>query len=454
VAGFFMEFCESFSGHFISQGMNSVEHARHYLSGLLGKQRRKNIETIENDIPGSDYQGLEQFISSSPWSHEAVMEQVAAEADKAFGDPEQTGLNIDESSFLKKGRASVGVQRQWSGRAGKVENCQVGVFACIGNGTKFAITDFRLYLPEEWASDPARCRKAKVPQEHCVYRPKWKQALEMVANARARGQRFGFVGCDSLYGSNALFVNALEDAGEYFMGDVDKSKQVWLEEPLVESPGKEEASRGRPLKHPRIASGNIAEKITVGKLVEGLDEEDFEQIAFRQGEKGRVCGRFWMGEVWHWHKEETKARKRILVVRKDVDGSLKYSLTNLPGGKPLACYAKIQGQRFWIEHAFHEAKSQLGMAQYQVRMWKGWHHHMALICMALLFTEIYKAEVAEETPLLSARDITELLAYYLPRRDRTEAEVHEQIRKRHEKRKADRDRRKHHKTGIPRSLTK
>src|SRR5690606_4693240 len=123
VARSFMEFRETFSAHFVSQGMNGVTHARHYLAGVLGKQRRKNIETFENDIPGSDYQGMEQFVSSSPWSHEGVMDQVAREADKALGDPERAGLHIDESTFLKKGNASVGVQRQWSGRAGKVENC-------------------------------------------------------------------------------------------------------------------------------------------------------------------------------------------------------------------------------------------------------------------------------------------------------------------------------------------
>ena len=449
-----MEFCESYSRHFVSQGMNSAKHARDYLSGLLGKQRRKNIETIENDVSDSDYQGMEQFVSSSPWSHEDVMEQVANDADRCFGDAENSGLYIDESSFLKKGKASVGVQRQWSGRAGKVENCQVAVFACLGNETKYAITDFRLYLPEAWASDKTRCDKARVPKEHRVYKPKWQQALEMVEAARAQGQRFKFVGCDSLYGSNALFTNALEDRGEYFMGDVDKSKQVWLSEPLIESAGKATGRQGRPLKHPRINSRNTAKRLTVEKLVVGLADDDFEEIAFRQGAKGKVCGRFWMGEVWHWEKQESEARKRILLVRKDADGSLKYSLTNLPSGESLIYYAKIQGQRYWIEHAFHEAKSQLGMAQYQVRVWKGWHHHMTLVCMALLFTEIYKEGVKEEVPLLTARDITELLAYYLPKRDRTEAEVREQIRKRHEKRKADLDRRKHQKTGLPPNLTK
>jgi SRSO17 transposase len=95
--------------------MNSVGHARHYLNGLLGTQCRKNIETIHNDVAQSDYQGMEQFISSSPWCHRNLMDQLARDADDTLGDTSQTGLYLDESSFLKKGRASVGVQRQWSG---------------------------------------------------------------------------------------------------------------------------------------------------------------------------------------------------------------------------------------------------------------------------------------------------------------------------------------------------
>jgi len=428
--------------------MNSVQHATHYISGLLGTQRRKNIETIENDVSGSDYQGMEQFISSSPWSHREVMDHVARDADQLLGDPDEAGFYIDESSFLKKGIASVGVKRQWSGRAGKVENSQVAVFGCLGNAARYAVTDFQLYLPEEWAGDKARCDKAKIPEEMQTYRAKWEIALEIVKHARATGLRFGFVGCDSLYGSNALFVNALEDMGEHFMGDVNKTKRVWLSEPMIEAPGQENG-RGRARKHARIHANNNSKETTVEALVKGVGDDQFEEISFRQGAKGQVCGRFWMREIWHWEKSENEARKRILVVRRDADGSLKYSLTNLPGGKPLEYYAKIQGQRYWIEHAFHESKSQLGMAQYQVRVWTGWHHHMALVCMGLLFVEKYKEQVEEEVPLLTARDITELLGYYLPRRDKTEAEIHERIRLRHAKRQVDIDRRKHQKTGLP-----
>ena len=154
-----------FEHHFIVRGKDVVRHAQHYLSGLLGVQRRKNIERIEADVADSDYENLQQFISDSPWDHEAVMAQVATEAEKTLGRQPDTALYIDESSYAKKGNASVGVQRQYCGRLGKVENCQVGVFAALGCGVRAVLVDFRLFLPgpgptTRCAARKQRCRRS------------------------------------------------------------------------------------------------------------------------------------------------------------------------------------------------------------------------------------------------------------------------------------------------------
>jgi SRSO17 transposase len=450
VASRFVDFYQRYSGHFVQQGMNSVGHARHYLSGLLGTQRRKNIETIHNDVADSDYQGMEQFISSSPWCHRALMDQVATDADALLGDPGETGLFLDESSFLKKGKASVGVQRQWSGRAGKVENCQVGVFACLGRDQHMALTDFRLYLPESWAADSERCARAKIPQEHRIYEPKWRQALDMVRHARQLGLHYGWVGADSLYGSNAAFLNELEDMGEKFMADINKTTKVWTSAPMLEAPV---CAKGRPRKHPRLHSANTALYLSVESLVSECFESAHRILSYRQGQKGKLTTRFWACPVWCWEKGWAKPRERLLVVRRDADEAFKYSLTNLRCGESWERLAWIQGQRYWIEHAFHEAKSQIGMAQYQVRVWKGWHHHISLACLALLFTIKTRLETRHEIPLLSTRDITELLDFYLPRRGLTEAEVIAQIHHRHRQRQQDLDRRRDNRPGLP-DLTK
>ena len=433
---------------FIGQGYNATGHARHYLSGLTGTQRRKNIETIENDVAGSDYQGMEQFISSSPWEHRPLLNTIAQEADRAFGDENEACLSIDETSFLKKGKASVGVQRQWSGRAGKVENCQVGVFASLGNAERYSLVDFELYLPEQWAEDRQRCDKAKIPDENRVYKAKWQQALEMVARARINGVRFGWVGVDSLYGHNHKFTNALEDNGEKFMADVRKNLKVWTCEPAMKVPTPR-SSKGRK---PSIAKldkqNNRAESLTVSELTQKYFASESEIVRFRQGSKGKLASRAWAKDVWIWDEScAQEPRKRRLVVREDEGGNFKYSLTNIEN-KGLERDLYIQGQRFWIEHAFHEAKSQTGMAQYQVRVWRGWHHHMALVCLATLFMDEAKQLNKETAPLLSYRDITELLDYYLPRRGRSESEVHAQIHKRHAARQRDIDRRRDMDVGI------
>ena len=443
-----MDFCDRYSHHFVQQGMNSVGHARHYLSGLLGTQRRKNIETIHDDVADSDYQGMEQFISSSPWSHRAVMEQLATDADELLGNENDTGLYFDESSFLKKGKASVGVQRQWSGRAGKVENCQVAVFACLGHGEHLAINDFRLYLPKSWSEDEARCAKAKIPQDQRKYKAKWQLALEMAREARARGSRHGWVGMDSLYGSNARLLNELEDMGESFVADINKTTKVWLEEPRLEMPEDARNGNGRPRKWPRLHADNEARYVSVADLVEEKFSRRHRKLSYRQGQKGELWTRLWVCQVWCWEKAWAKPRKRKLIVRRDADGSYKYTLTNKLNEKNWQRYGWLQGQRFWIEHAFHEAKSQLGMAQYQVRVWQGWHHHMTLVSLALLLSTKMRMNLQTTAPLLSTRDITELLDYYLPRKGATEDEVVARIRQRHEQRQRDIDRRKKHKTGI------
>lgn len=427
--------------------MNSVGHARHYLSGLLGTQRRKNIESIGLDVKNSDYQGMEQFISSSPWDHQGVMDQVAREANELFCDEERTGLFIDESSFIKKGKASVGVQRQWSGRAGKIENSQVGVFACLGHDQRVCLTDFRLFLSKDWSNDQKRLDKAKVPEEHREYHSKHDQALQMITHAKELGLKFGWVGFDSLYGSKRDLVNAVEELGLSFVGDVNKTTKVWEAKPLLDEPRALDGA-GRPRSNYRLNAGNEANYRSVESLTREFFEKSHQQVCYRQGSKGELCTEIWVTTVWTWEAGTEQAKKRLLIVKRDTDGSFKYSLSNLQAGKKWSYYAFVQGQRYWVEHAFEQAKSQLGMAQYQVRVWKGWHHHMSLVAMALLFSQKLRIQVKEQVPLLSVRDITELLDYYLPRKRIDEKEVFKNIRHRHRLREQDLKRRKHQRTGV------
>lgn len=433
----FMECCEMFEHHFIVRGKDVIRHAQHYLSGLLGTQRRKNIERIEADVAESDYEGMQQFISDSPWDPKALMQQVAGEAEAALGRNADTALYIDESGFVKKGDKSVGVQRQYCGRLGKVENCQVGVFAALGCGARATLVDFRLYLPKAWTEDAPRCARAKIPEAERVHRTKPELALEMVAAARARGSTHRWVGGDEVYGNNRPLTEGLGDMGETFLMDVSSTTNVWESDPCAPSPGPEQKKRARS--HPRHSA---SKPITVEALAARCFESEARNMTIRDTTTGPLEARVWVRQVWVWDQSAPSARLRLLVVREEADGDFKYSLSNAPSDTHWERLAYMQAQRFWIERTFEDAKSEVGMAQYEVRSWIGWHHHIALVCLALLFLLKERLLARVETPLLSARDIVELLAFYLPRRPRSEAEVLRQMQKRHAARQRDLDNRR------------
>lgn len=423
-----------FDHHFIVRGKDVTDHARHFLTGVLGGRGRKNIEGIEADVAQSNYQGMQQFISDSPWSHGALMEQVAREADGLLGGHRDSALILDETSFVKKGKASVGVQRQYCGRLGKTENCQVGVFACLGRGRQVSIVDFRLFLPESWAGDEARCAKAKVPLEHRQHRTKTELALEMVKAARARGSRHAWIGGDAVYGNNQAFCAALDELGETFLMDVAENIRVWDAHPQPVAPSAGGRSgRGRRVRRP-VAGNAQAGQSSVKDLAATHFERQSRLITLRQSTQGKLQARIWVREVWLWEGGAEAPAARMLVVREEGDGSFKYSLSNAGAQTCWERLAYMQTQRYWIEHAFGEAKGELGMAQYEVRGWKGWHHHMALVALAQLFTVKERIACEEGMPLLSTRDVVELLAHYLPRRERTEQEIFRQMRARHRRR--------------------
>ncbi len=429
-----MQFCEDYGHHFMPRGKDSREHARHYLSGLLGTQRRKNIGQVAEDVVASNYQGMQQFITDSPWDHQALMADVARDAAALLGGHRESALYLDETSFVKKGDASVGVQRQYCGRLGKLENCQVGVFACLGRGERSALVDFRLFLPEAWAADEERCRKVKVPQEERVHRTKAELALEMVKMARERGLGHQWIGGDEVYGNNRELTDALDDMGETYLMDVASNLKVWDGAPSPQPPP--EIPRGRPATRSQLGNDK-ARQMSVAALAAGHFEKESRTLTVRETTKGPLRVRLWVCPVWIWDKrDEERVRARLLVVRREADGTHKYSLSNAPAQTAWKRLGYMQAQRFFIERAFEDAKSELGMAHYEVRGWRGWHHHMALCCLALLFCLKERIGWAESVPLLSVRDIVELLDFYLPRKSRDPDEVLANLRARHAARAA------------------
>ena len=392
---------------------------------------RKNMERMEEVVPDCSYQSLQHFISDSEWETRAVLDQVAREADRHLGGSENSGLLIDETSFQKKGESSVGVDRQWSGRLGKVDNCQVAVFASLTQGAYSALIDTRLYLPLKWIEDPKRCRAAGVPSEE-GFKSKSELAFEMVLQARQNGVRFAWVGVDGGYGKEPAFLRCLEDHGEVFVADVHKDQQLYPEDPVPRVP--EKGRRGK--KPTNLQAQSASQRVDLWAAAQ--PPELWQQVAVRPGTKGEVRVEALHGRAWLWDGKEEKARFWHVVAVREVNSptTIKYVLSNAPAETSLERLVQMQRQRFWIERSFEDAKSESGLADYQVRGWLAWHHHMALVMMAMLFMLEEKLLHKQSHPLLSCSDIEVLLAHFLPKRDVTVEEVVRQMQARHQARQS------------------
>ena len=213
-----------------------------------------------------------------------MIERIARDADRLLGGKPTSALILDESSFVKQGDRSAGVARQWCGRLGKVENCQVAVFAVLTDGARHAPVDMRLYLPQRWVDDPTRCDLAEIPTEARRMRSKSALALEIVRAAQARGMRFEWVGVDGGYGKEPAFLRALDDMGETFIADIHCDQRVWTEPPGLHVPVPR-STRGRRLGKQQASVGDM----TVEKLVAGFGADDWTRCVLRDSTRVH-CG--------------------------------------------------------------------------------------------------------------------------------------------------------------------
>jgi SRSO17 transposase len=428
IAARFMCMCQDFSKHFRVGNRDVSNEARVYLSGLVMKAPRKNIERMEEYVEGSDYECTQHFVSESPWSHREVLDHVARDVDTAIGG-EESDLLIDESGFSKKGDKSVGVARQYNGRLGKVDNCQVGVFGALSDGARVSLIDARLYLPENWAADAQRCKNAGIPEEERVFRTKPDLGLAIIDNAKANGIRFGCVSFDGFYGNVPQFIEGLFERETLFVGAVHKDLSVYERHPQPYLP-RRKTGKGRMYTQYRCRE----KAVRVDELDAGLTTP-WRLITVREGTKGYVGVYARRRRVWIWQKGASQAREVWLVILKDpFNNQIQYYISNYAPKTTLTHLVRKAAHRYYIERTFQDAKTSLGMANYQVRVWNGWHHHMAMVSLALLFMLNERLLNEKDITLLSCQDIVELLNYYLPRADKTEDAIFKQLEKRHKKR--------------------
>ena len=379
-----------------------------------------------NEVPGSDWQQIQHFISNSPWSTPELMQEISRGANKILGGSRDTALLIDESAHSKKGTKSAGVGRQHNGRLGKTDNCQVGVYSCLNRFKRTTIVGFKLFLPECWSNDKKRCDKAGIPKDKQKFKTKPELALELVKEALATGLEFAWVGADGLYGNCPKLLRDLCKLGVTFMMDVHNDQHIYLEDPKPFYPT---GRRGQKLKTLKGKSTPIA----LNDWVEQQPADAWRNMLIRGTTKGLLFARILHKKVWLWDKKEEKAHHWHLVVRQD-DGKIKYSLSNAPMQTSASRLAFMQGQRCFVERIFQDAKDDAGLSQCQVRTWRGWHHHGAIVAAALLFILECKKRMQAIKKMLSAADVREFLEALLPKRKTSIHELMRQMEYRHKAR--------------------
>jgi SRSO17 transposase len=345
--------------------------SRTYLAGLLSDVERKNAESIayRYDL---DRQVIQRFVGELDWDHGPLIDELSRQVAATLGRPDAV-LVFDPSAFPKKGAASVGVQRQWCGRLGKVDNCQVGVFLGYVTDRERALVDFRLYLPWEWAKDRTRRKRAGVPKG-VAYRTRHELALEML---RRRGGTLphAWVAGDDEMGRPAWFRKRLALDGECYLLAVPANTTVRdLEEPPPPYGG-----HGRRPKAPFRG---------VQAWCAALPAGAWTKLTVRAGEKGPLDVEIVARRVESRIDRRVVGFEETLVVVRSTDGGVlkhDYHLSNAAPETALSEFARVAKAAHRVEECLRRSKSEAGLGEYQVRNWRGWHHHMALSLVATWF---------------------------------------------------------------------
>jgi SRSO17 transposase len=347
-------------------------HALEYLAGLLSKLEHKTAEGIAY-LHDHERQGLQKFIGLSPWDHAPLRRALARQVGEDLGAADGV-IVFDPSGFVKKGTKSAGVARQWCGRVGKTDNCQVGIYMAYVSREEHALVDSRLYLPEEWAKDRGRREAAGIPRE-VRFRTRHALALEMLDEHGAALPHAWVAGDDEM-GRPFDFREKLRGRGGRYLLAVPSNTRVRD----LEAPPPERGSRGPSPWNPFLR---------MDRWREPLGESAWTTIAVRDGEKGPL--------VVDAVKRRVRARTptngtgpeelRFITRERQSDGTFKhdYYLSNAAPETPLAELARVSRAAHRIEECFKRAKSEAGLADYQVRTWRAWHRHQALALLAAWF---------------------------------------------------------------------
>jgi SRSO17 transposase len=371
---------------------NSRRHLRTYVRGQLGPLPRKSIEPIALDahVPPRT---LQEFLSIHRWDDAAVGRRLRGEIQKDH--PHENAIAvIDETSYVKCGPKTPGVQRQHCGAVGKVENCVVTVHLGRVAGDSHALLEGDLYLPESWADDFDRRREAHIPDD-VVYRPKWRIALDLLHRSLEEGVEFRWLTADEEYGRVGPFRDAVEEAGLLYVVEIPTTITGWTKRPRVVEAGFRMES-GRRLKHPRVAPGERrARPVSALWRRGGPSWQDFR---VKDSEKGPVVWRVRETPFYPARGYVPGNLARLLIAEEVVTGEVKYFLTCAPAEVPLKEVLTVAFSRWHIEKLFKEGKGEVGLDQFEVRSYRSLMRHLTLTNVSLYFLAEQTGKLRGEKP--------------------------------------------------------
>lgn len=366
--------CERIARHFARPEVRA--RLPRYLTGLLSPVERRNAWQIAEQIGESDADGVQRLMNAARWDADAVRDDLRAYVVEHLGDP-QAVLVVDETGFLKKGRKSVGVQRQYSGTAGRIENCQIGVFLAYASPRGRTFLDRELYLPREWAEDPERRQEAGVPED-VAFATKPELARRMLERALAAGVPAAWVTGDEVYGKDRRLRRWLESQQQPFVLAIAANEPLWVE--WDQGP----------------------QQVPVATVAARLTEACWDRISAGNGAKGpRLYDWAWVPlsrlpepEWGHW-----------LLVRRSVakPEELAYYVVFGAAGTTLPEAVQVAGTRWAVEETIETSKGEVGLDQYEVRHWTPWYRYITLAMLAHAYLCVLRAHAWEKGGSRSAR---------------------------------------------------
>jgi SRSO17 transposase len=393
-------FHEQFSDCFLRS--ESRQHFFNYMVGQFSDLERKSIEPIALAIKDGNVRALQRFVSDAPWNENNMISKYRRFVNEDLGSPEGA-LVFDESGFVKKGQDSIGVARQYCGTIGKVDSCQVGVFAAYVSEHGYALLDKRLFIPEQWFTDDYRARRQKCDlPENVTFQTKPALAVEMLKEISSeKVLPFKYVLGDSIYGVSPEFIKAVEALpGITYFVSVTKSTQCWLKRPMTIA---KQYRWGGETRTKTLLADTASNPMSVEELGKNINDYFWYRREVSEGTKGPIVYEFTRRRVIV-STDGLPRRTVWLFIRRTMGNDPQYSyfISNASTSTRLNVLVWLSGLRWAIEQCFEETKTDLGMDHYEVRKFTGWHHHILTCMLAHFFLWHLKIKMGKKSTIYYA----------------------------------------------------